>query len=86
MQSRTDITAAEIFLHTRLIFGERGNVARVSRCLPGSPRATLYETLEKAEAVAALGKKCCPDCIGAHSTEEIPPLVDEVPYEIGYRR
>jgi hypothetical protein len=79
-----DKTACEIFLGTRLVFGEHGKFARVSRCLPGSPRATLYETRGEADAVAALGKRCGADCVGNHSTEEIPALVDECPIELGY--
>jgi hypothetical protein len=80
-----DKTACEIFLGTRLVFGERGKFARVSRCLPGSPRATLYETRAEADSVAALGKRCGADCVGAHETVEVPALIDTCPIELGYR-
>jgi hypothetical protein len=79
--------AAEVQLGTKLVFGS-GYWARVSRCLGGAPMARLFETEQECIELAALGKRCGQYCLGPehHSTVEIMPLVDEVPYEIGYRK
>ena len=82
--SMADKTAAEIRLGTKLVWGS-GRFARVSRCM-GVPMAQLHETRAACDELATLNKKCCPECIGNHTTEEIPPLVDESPCELGYRR
>jgi hypothetical protein len=81
--SKADTTAAEIRLGTKLVWGA-GRFARVSRCL-SQPMVHLYATRAECDDVAVLGKKCCPDCVGAHSTIEVLPLVDTCPVELGYR-
>jgi hypothetical protein len=46
----------------------------------------LFESREQCDELERLGKKCGADCIGLHETVEVQPLVDAVPFEIGYRR
>jgi hypothetical protein len=81
--SKADQTAAEIRLGTKLVWGS-GRFARCSFCL-GTPMVHLYETRAECDALATLNKKCCPACVGEHSTIEVEPLVDTSPAEIGYR-
>jgi hypothetical protein len=85
MSEKQTQLAAQIQLGTRLVFGS-GRWARVSRCMEGSPFVKLFESREQCDELERLGKKCGEDCIGAHETVEVQPLVDAVPFEIGYRR
>lgn len=58
-----------------------GTVCRVSRCLPGAPIVVLFQSIEAAERVAALGKKCSEwGCRMLHTTEELE-IEDVAPWQ-----
>ena len=84
MCMKADQLAASIQLGTRLVFGA-GPWARVSRCLGGAPLVKLFQTRAECDELAALNKKCCPDCIGLHETIEVMPFRDECTVELGER-